>query len=389
LKIEPFYQGNQTVWVKDASRAVGVAQNLISETKRDEFVQRIKDEYETVRIQHAGRKATAKWLSLENARKNKAKIEWPLIERPLPEPNDTKLIVFEDYSIEELIKFIDWTPFFHTWELKGSYPKIINDPEKGKEAKKLFDDAQAMLTQIVNHRWLKAKAVMKLFPANSVNDDDVEVYKDESRSEVLTTLNFLRQQQEKPRSGPNLCLADFVAPKTTELKDHVGVFAVTAGIGIEEHVQRFESQHDDYNSIMLKALADRLAESFAERLHQRVRTEFWGYMPEEELDNEALIRERYTGIRPAPGYPACPDHTEKQKLWDLLEVEKHTGIKLTEHFAMLPAASVSGIYFSHPDSQYFAVGKINRDQVDSYAKRKSMSLSEVERWLAPNLGYDS
>ncbi|MDH5217095.1 MAG: methionine synthase [Gammaproteobacteria bacterium] len=386
VKIDPHYNASQTVWVKDASRAVGVAQNLISEEYKDSFVQKIKDEYEAVRTQHAARQIGAKKVSIEDARKNKTHIDWQFYEAP--EPNDTNLVVFENYPLEELVDYIDWTPFFHSWEMRGSYPKILDDAEKGEEAKKLFNDAQAMLKEIIDHKWLRAKAVLQIFPANSVDDDTVEVYEDNTRKNVRTKFHFVRQQQERPAGKPHQSLADFVAPKSSEVEDYIGFFACTAGIGIDEHVARFESHHDDYNAIMLKALADRLAEALAERLHQRVRNEFWGYT-EENFSNEDLIYEKYTGIRPAPGYPACPEHTEKGTIWELLNVEKNTGIKLTEHYAMTPTAAVSGMYFSHPDSRYFAVGKIFKDQVEDYAKRKGISVTEAERWLAPNLGYDS
>jgi len=286
---------------------------------------------------------------------------------------------FIDYPLKDLVPHIDWTPFFHTWELKGSYPKILNDIEKGVEAKKLFNDAQVMLEKLISEKWISAAGVVQLFPANSVNDDDVEIYTDEERHKVAATLCFNRQQQEKPPSRPNQCLADFVAPKESELQDYVGLFAVTAGIGIDEHVKRFEEVHDDYSPIMLKALADRLAEAFAEHMHEKVRKETWSYAKSEDFTNAELVKEQYAGIRPAPGYPANPDDTKKDKLWSLLDVQKRTGISITEHFAMLPTASVSGMYFSHPDSKYFAVGKIARDQVESYAERKNMSVETVER----------
>ncbi len=383
VKIEPNYHG-PTVWVKDASRAVGVAQNLISADNKTDFVAKMKLEYEDVRTQHAGRRAHTKWLSLTQARANKAKIDWASYSPPAPRFLGVK--VFDDYSLEEISHYIDWTPFFHTWEMHGSYPKILKDPSKGAEARKLFADAQAMLQDIINGRWLTAKAVIGFFPANSVNDDDVEVYTDESRKTLRTTLHHLRQQDEKPPGRPNQCLSDFVAPKETGLKDYIGAFAVTTGLGIDEHVRRFEAAHDDYSAIMLKALADRLAESFAELMHARVRKEFWSYVPDEQLDNDALIHEKYRGIRPAPGYPACPEHTEKGLLWQLLDAEKNAAIQLTESYAMWPAAAVSGWYFAHPESKYFAVGKINEEQVADYARRKGMSLEEAQRWLAPNLG---
>ena len=316
-----------------------------------------------------------------------------MLDNPLSPPGEGQgegrnIIVFDDYPLEELRDYIDWTPFFKTWELAGSYPKILDDEVVGQHARDLFEDTQKMLQQIIKENWLQAKAVVGLFPANQVNDD-IEVYIDESRNEVLTTLHHLRQQNHKPPGRPNQCLADFVAPKDTGLKDYIGAFAVTTGIGIDEHVQRFEADHDDYHSIMLKALADRLAEAFAERLHEKVRKEYWGYTSDEALDNTALIKEQYNGIRPAPGYPACPEHTEKALLWELIDPVTNAGISLTEHFAMLPTAAVSGWYFSHPESKYFGVGKINRDQVEDYARRKGMTLEEAERWLAPNLGYDA
>jgi len=372
--------------VKDASRAVGVAQNLIGAESRGDFVAKVRGEYVQVREQHAGRRAHTKWLTLEQARANKARIDWSGYTPPVPQFLGIK--VFEHFSLEEIARYIDWTPFFHSWEMHGSYPKILDDADKGEEARKLFEDAQRTLREIIAGKWLEARAVIGFFPANSVNDDDIEVYADESRTRVLTTLHHLRQQEEKPPGRPNQCLSDFVAPKDSGLKDYIGAFAVTAGLGIDEHVGRFEAAHDDYRAIMVKALADRLAEAFAELMHERVRKELWGYVPEERLGNEALIREEYRGIRPAPGYPACPEHTEKGLLWRLLDAEANAGIALTDHYAMWPAASVSGWYFSHPESKYFGLGKVNKDQATDYARRKGMSLAEAERWLAPNLGYE-
>ena len=386
VKIEPNYDG-PTVWVKDASRAVGVAQNLISEDLKADFVKKLSAEYETVRVNHAGRRSKTNWAKLEDARANKASIDWS--KSDIGEPEFTGIKVFDDYSLDEIKDYIDWTPFFFAWELKGRYPKILTDAEKGEEATRLFKDAKDMLDKIINEKWLQAKAVVGVFPANTVNDDDVEVYTDDSRSDVLTTLNFLRTQTQQPPGRPNYCLSDFIAPKETKLNDHIGAFAVTTGIGIEEHVKRFEDDHDDYHAIMIKVLADRLAEAFAELMHKRVRKEFWAYAADETLSNDSLIAEKYKGIRPAPGYPACPDHTEKAKLWDLIKADKNADITITENFAMLPAASVSGWYFSNPESRYYAVAKINRDQVQDYAKRKGMSLAEAERWLSPNLGYDT
>jgi len=383
VKIAPGYN-HPVVWVKDASRAVGVAQSLISEQLRDDFVANIKKDYEEVRIRHANRQSSLKWLSLAAAQANKIAIEWNDYQTTTPQFIGTK--VFDDYSLTELVDYIDWTPFFHSWELKGSYPKIFDDAKKGTEAKKLFADAQAMLKQIIEEKWLGAKAVIGLFPAHSVGDD-IAVFKDESRSELLLTFHNLRQQQEKVTDKPNRCLSDFIAPKESGINDYIGAFAVTTGIGIDERVTEYEKNHDDYSAIMLKALADRLAEAFAERMHLRIRKEFWGYQANENIAKDQLAKEEYQGIRPAAGYPACPDHTEKSLLWDLLKVKENAGIWLTESMAMVPTAAVSGLYYSHPDSVYFAVGKINKDQVTDYAKRKGMSLKDAEYWLAPNLGY--
>ncbi len=395
VKIEHNYEG-ATVWVKDASRAVGVSQNLISEDSKSTFVKQLREEYEQVREKHAGRRATTKWLTLEEARENKTRIDWANYTPPVPHDPGTQ--IFDDMPLEFLVPYIDWTPFFHTWELKGSYPKIFDDAEKGEEAKKLYQDAQAMLEKVITEKWLTARAVVGIYPANSVNHDDIDVFTDDSRKKVLTTLHHLRQQTERPEGKPNRCLADFVAPKESGKRDYIGAFVVTAGIGIDEYVARFEAAHDDYSAIMLKALADRLAEAFAEHMHDRVRHINWGFetggwaprqgLESKDFNNEKLIREKYTGIRPAPGYPACPDHTEKPELWQLLDALPNSGVSLTESYAMWPAASVSGWYFSHPDSSYFAVGKINKDQVENYAKRKGISIAETERWLAPNLGYE-
>ncbi|MDF2701107.1 MAG: methionine synthase [Rubrobacteraceae bacterium] len=384
VKIAPNYEG-PTVHVKDASRAVGVVQNLVSEKNRAGYTEKIAAEYEQVRRKHAGRRSGRELTTLERARANRARIDWE--NYVPPKPNVLGVEAFDDYPLEEIRPYIDWTPFFHSWQMKASYPRILDDPEKGPEARKLFEDAQALLDRIVAERWLRARAVVGLFPANALPNDDVEVYADESRSSVLTTLHFLRQQKTKPPGRPNRSLADFVASREMGLEDHVGLFAVTVGIGAEEAARRFEEEHDDYNAIMVKGLADRLAEAFAEHMHERVRQELWGYAKDEKLNNEALIREEYRGIRPAPGYPACPEHTEKRTLWELLDVEENAGIALTESCAMSPGAAVSGYYFSHPDSTYFGVAEIGRDQVSDYASRKGMSLAEAERWLAPNLGY--
>jgi len=385
VKIEHNYHGC-SIYVKDASRAVGVAQSLLSKDLRDDFVSKVKADYEEKRARHKGRKSTRRQLNIADARANKTKIDWPAYTPTLPKKLGVQ--TFDDYPLEELVDRIDWTPFFQAWELAGKFPRILEDEVVGEHATHLFRDAKAMLTKIVDEKWLTARAVIGLFPANSVNDDDIEVYTDESRSEVRMTLHSLRQQGERPPGRPNAALADFIAPKDSGVNDYIGGFAVTAGIGIDEHVNRFEDDHDDYHSIMLKALADRLAEAFAERMHERVRTELWGYVANESLNNEDLIDEKYQGIRPAPGYPACPDHTEKGLLWELLEPEKNAGITITDSYAMLPTAAVSGFYFAHPDSRYFGLGKINRDQVEDYAKRKNWTMDVAERWLAPALSYD-
>lgn len=385
VKITPKYSG-PVVHVLDASKCVPVAGKLLNENQeqRAAFEEEVRSEYDKLREGHLSRSKAKSYRSLEDARRNKLEIDWS--EGVASAPAETGIKVFENYDLEEISRYIDWTPFFYTWEMKGRFPKILDDPEKGAEARKLYEDAQNMLRKIIDEKWLEARAVIGLFPANTIHEDDIEVYTDESRAEVRANFFNLRQQGEK-QGSPNICLSDFLAPKETGLEDYMGGFAVTAGLGIEKKLAEFEAEHDDYNSIMLKALADRLAEAFAELMHKRVRKEFWGYAKQEDFSNNDLIREAYDGIRPAPGYPANPDHTEKITLFDLLEVEKHTGISLTENLAMYPAASVSGLYFSHPDSRYFGLGKITREQVESYAERKGMTVEEVERWLSSNLGY--
>jgi len=373
------------VYVTDASRAVGVCSNLLSDTLRDAYVAELKADYAKAREQHEGKKGKAVYVLLANARAHGLKTDWKAYAPP--QPKLSGLHRLENYPLEILADYIDWSPFFQAWELAGRYPKILQDEVVGEEARKLFADAQAMLKKIIHEKWLTANAVFGLFPANTVNGDDIEIYSDEKRDKVAMTWHNLRQQTKKPDDIPNYCLADYVAPKETGVADYVGAFAVTAGIGIERHLERFERANDDYNAILLKALADRLAEAFAEHLHLRVRREFWGYAADEQLDNEGLIAEQYRGIRPAPGYPACPDHTEKGALFDLLLAPQNAGITLTESFAMLPTAAVSGFYFSHPEAKYFATGKIDKDQVADYAKRKGMSVEEAERWLAPVLSY--
>ena len=386
VKIDPQYKG-AVVYVPDASRAVGVASTLLSEDKRKEYIAGIKEKYQDLREQRAGQQQSRQLATLFDARANKFSTDWNKYQPATPEFLGLK--VFDDYPLAELVSHIDWSPFFKAWELAGKYPKILDDEIVGKEATRLFNDAQAMLEKIVSEKWLQARAVIGMFPANTINDDDVELYTDDTRTEALAVLHFLRQQMNRRKQAPNYSLADFIAPKESGVKDYMGAFAVTTGIGIEDKVAEFEADHDDYNSILLKALADRLAEAFAERMHERVRKEFWGYASAENLSNEELIKEEYRGIRPAPGYPACPDHTEKGPLWDLIDPAANAGMTITESFAMLPTASVSGLYFSHPEARYFGTGKISREQVEEYAARKAMKVEEVERWLASVLGYDS
>ncbi len=383
VKIEQHYKRAQTVHVLDASRSVTVVENLLGE-KKNTFVKSVKDEYQEIRERHLAKNQAKEFLSISEARGNKFQIDWG--KTKIKKPGFLGVRSFHDYSLQELGNYIDWTPFFATWEMSGKYPKILNDPVFGTEAKKLMRDAESLLGRIYNGRMLKADAVIGFFPANSAGDD-IEVYADDSRKKVITVLCHLRQQNKKAEGQPNLCLSDFIAPKESGVTDYIGAFAVTAGIGIEEWTKKFEREHDDYSSILLKALADRLAEAFAERMHERVRTEFWGYAADEKLPNDDLIAEKYRGIRPAPGYPACPDHTEKTQLFNLLNAEINAGIQLTESLAMHPAASVSGWYFSHPESKYFGVGKILRDQVEDYAKRKKMKVEDCERWLGAWLAY--
>jgi 5-methyltetrahydrofolate--homocysteine methyltransferase len=348
-------------------------------------VAEIKADYQAARDQHEGKKGKANYVSLAEARAHGLKTDWKKIIPSKPKLFGVQKL--EAYPLEILVEFIDWTPFFQAWEMAGRYPKILQDDVVGEEARKLFADAQAMLKIIVKEKWLTANAVFGLFPANSVNSDDIEIYIDDSRNKVAMTWHNLRQQTKKPADIPNYCLADYIAPKQSGVKDYIGGFAVTTGIGIDTRVAEFEKQNDDYSAIMLKALADRLAEAFAEHLHLRVRREFWGYAADEALSNEDIIAEKYRGIRPAPGYPACPEHSEKGPLFDLLQAPKNAGITLTENFAMLPTAAVSGFYFSHPQAQYFATGKVDKDQVADYAKRKGWTVEEAERWLAPVLSY--
>jgi 5-methyltetrahydrofolate--homocysteine methyltransferase len=385
VKIAPHYQG-PTVWVKDASRGVGVASSLLSDELKTEFAAKVLSEYEEVRARHAGKQSHVRMLPLAEVRANKSKIDWSAFVPAVPAFLGVKAL--DNYPLDEIARYIDWTPFFQTWELTGRYPAILQDAVVGDAATKLFADAQAMLQHIIQNKLLTARAVFGLFPANAVNDDDIEVYTDDTRKQVRTVLHSLRQQDEKPPGRPNRALADFIAPKAAGRKDYIGAFAVTAGIGTEALAKKYKDEHDDYNAIMVQALADRLAEAFAERLHERVRKEFWGYAGNESLGGEDLIKETYQGIRPAPGYPACPDHTEKATLFELLDAPKNAGISLTESFAMWPGASVSGFYFAHPEARYFAVGKLNPDQIEDYARRKGMTVALVERWLSSSLGYE-
>jgi 5-methyltetrahydrofolate--homocysteine methyltransferase len=416
VKIAPHYDGT-TVYVKDASRAVGVCSNLLSDDLAADFVAKLKTDYAEVRERHLAQRGESKRVTLAEARGNKFKTDWTAYTPPAPKQLGVQ--VFKAYDLADLAEIIDWTPFFQSWELHGRYPKILDDEVVGEEARKLFADAQAMLKQMIAENWIEARAVVGLFPANSVNDDDIEIYAPDRHSresgnpaappdqtenldsrmrgndgKVLMTAHQLRQQMAKPAGQPNWCLADFIAPRVTGIKDYIGAFVVTTGINEVARSKAFEAAHDDYSAILFKSLCDRLAEAFAERMHQRVRREFWGYAPDEALSVTDLVDEKYRGIRPAPGYPACPEHTEKGALFDLLDATAATSVTLTESFAMWPAASVSGFYFSHPDARYFAVAKIDRDQVADYARRKGWGedangIATAEKWLAPNLAYNT
>jgi 5-methyltetrahydrofolate--homocysteine methyltransferase len=386
VKISPNYARSQAIYVTDASRAVGVVSSLMSPEERPRAIAKVREDYARMAESHARGQAEKVRTTLAQARANRLKLDWSGYVPPRPSFLGTR--AFKAYDLGDLARYIDWTPFFQAWELRGQYPRILDDDKYGEAARPLFEDAEAMLKQLVAEKWLVANGVVGFWSANSVMDD-IELYADDHRAKPLATLHTLRQQMARERKRPNLALADFVAPKESGVADYIGAFAVTAGIGEEDVARRFERANDDYSKIMVKALADRLAEAFAEALHQRVRRELWGYAPEEHLTNEALIAEDYAGIRPAPGYPAQPDHTEKRTLFRLLDARKATGIKLTESCAMWPAAAVSGLYFSHPESRYFGLGKIGRDQVQDYAQRKGWSLDEAERWLGPVLNYDS
>ena len=382
VKIAPEYKAT-VVHVNDASRAVTVASNLLNTESKTDFSIALRKEYDTLRDGYLNRAREKNFLTIEAARKNKFKIDWDNYKPIQPNFIGTKTIEVE---LSELVDFIDWTPFFQSWELYGKYPAILTDEVVGEQATELFKDAQNMLSKIVSEKWFTAKGILGIFPANTINDDDIEVYS-EPLSQNLKPKTFLslRQQSQKTAGACNIALADFIAPKETEIQDFIGCFCVTTGFGVDEKAAEFESQLDDYNAILTKALGDRLAEAFAEYLHLKVRKEIWGYASEEQLSNQELIKENYKGIRPAPGYPACPDHLEKPTIWDILNVEENIGVKLTESMAMWPASSVSGYYFAHPESNYFGLGKIKSDQVADYAKRRNITIEKATKWLAPNI----
>jgi 5-methyltetrahydrofolate--homocysteine methyltransferase len=384
VKIDPVYDG-PVVHVLDASRSVPVASELISLETRKKFKDKIKNEYTILRKDHESRQQEKNYITLADARKNRVRVDWE--KENITKPSFLGTKVFNGYPLEDIRKYIDWTPFFQTWMLAGRYPGILKDPVVGVEAQKLFNDAQSMLDNIIKEKSLTANGVIGFYAASATPTDDVTLFTDDERTKELTTIHFLRQQNKKAQNLPNFALSDFIAPTETKKKDYFGMFAVTAGIGIEVLIEKYKADHDDYSEIMVKALADRLAEAYAELMHERVRKEHWGYAKDEKLNEEQLIKEEYVGIRPAPGYPACPDHTEKKTLFELLDAEAKAGIRLTESYAMYPASSVSGYYFSNSESKYYGLGKIDRDQVTEYAKRKNMDLKEIERWLAPVLAY--
>jgi len=385
VKIAPNFS-SPTVYVLDASRAVGVVSNLLSHVQKENYVDQIRKEYHQTKEAYEQKHSGRKLLSLDDARKNQLQIDWE--KSDIAQPKLTGIETISDYSLEELKSRIDWSPFFAAWEIKGKYPQVLKDEKYGEEAKKLFYEANDMLDEIVEKNLLTARAVFGILPANSVGDD-IEIFTDISRDHVTEVVHTLRQQSVKTNQRPNLAMADFIAPKLAKKEDYIGMFVVTAGIGVDTMVKTYEAEHDDYRAIMIKSLADRLAEAFAESLHERIRKEFWGYAASEKLSNDELITEKYQGIRPAPGYPSCPDHSEKTTIFNILDAENEIGVKLTENFAMYPAASVSGYYFAHPDAQYFGVGKIDRDQVKDYARRKGVDIATAEKWLAPSLSYDS
>jgi 5-methyltetrahydrofolate--homocysteine methyltransferase len=389
VKIDPSYRRGQTVYVTDASRAVGVASNLLSKESGGAYAAGIRSEYETMAKNHAGQRSNARRLTLEQARANRAR---PDFAKTAPAPKFLGTRVFKDYDLAELANYIDWTPFFQTWELAGPFPAILTDDKVGKAASDLYRDARAMLKKIIDEKWLEARAVIGFWPANSdpKTVDDILVYGDKARKFPIATLHTLRQQMTREAGRPNLALADFIAPRKDDggAEDYIGGFAVTAGIGEEKHLEAFRAAKDDYSAILLSALSDRLAEAFAEAMHEKVRKAYWGYAAEESFSNDELIKEAYQGIRPAPGYPAQPEHSEKATLFKLLDAEDKIGVKLTESYAMWPGSSVSGFYYAHPESRYFGVGKIERDQVADYARRKGWDMATAERWLAPLLNYN-
>ncbi len=370
------------LYVKDASRSVPALAKLLGDNKANE-VAAIKKEYDEVRINHQGRKANTNWLTITEARANKPDFDWSNYQPPKPHFLGTKII--DHFDLPILQQCIDWSPFFRAWGLVGKFPDILDDKKYGEQARSIYSDAKAMLADIIENNLIKAKGMLAFFPANTVNDDDIELYSDESRQQVLMTMHHLRQQNRKPPGKTNKSLADYIAPKDSEVQDYIGAFVVTAGLGLDKLAKQYEADNDDYNSIMLKALGDRLAEAAAEYLHKCVRKEHWGYAMDESLDNTQLIKEKYRGIRPAPGYPACPDHTEKELLFNLLDPQNQIGVHLTESMAMWPASSVCGFYYSHPESQYFVIGKINDNQLSDYAKRKDMELDKATMWLQPIL----
>jgi 5-methyltetrahydrofolate--homocysteine methyltransferase len=383
VKIAPFYQA-PVVHVRDASRAVGVVAALLSAEQRPAFVSSLKQRYDDIRRKHENQRSDVKYLTLEEARKNRFVPDFTIYKPVKPQQLGT--VSIEDYSPDEISRYIDWTFYFHAWKMSGKYPAIFDDPLKGEEAKKIFNDAQVMLKRIVNEKMLTAKGSYGIYPAHAVGDS-VEIFEDEEKTRKLQTYHFLRNQEKKETGVPNLCLADFVAPAGSGVNDYMGFFVVTSGIGLEKWCAQFEADNDDYSSIMFKILADRLAEAFAELLHDRVRKEFWGFAPKEEVTIEQMLKEEYQGIRPAPGYPACPSHLEKGDLFELLNATERSGIKLTENYAMYPAASVSGFYFAHPDSRYFNVSRIARDQVEDYSLRRGMDFEQTEKWLQSVLNY--
>jgi 5-methyltetrahydrofolate--homocysteine methyltransferase len=389
VKIDKYYSG-PVIHVLDASRSVPVVSSLLNKEAKKKYLKGIEEEYDQMRERHAGKKQRTTFIPITEARRNKVKTDWENYE--IRKPKFLGLKTFDSYPVDELANYIDWTPFFATWQLHGRYPKILNDEVVGEEATKLFEDAQVMLKKVLKEKWITAKAVIGLFPANSIDDDDIIIYDHHgdkvNTDKVVTRLHNLRQQAKKAPGKPYMCLSDFVAPVESGKVDYIGGFAVNAGIGVEEKAKEYEANNDDYSAIMIKAIGDRLAEAFTERLHERVRKEFWGYVPDEYFENDDLIAEKYMGIRPAPGYPACPDHTEKSTLFELLDVTNHTTLQLTDSFAMYPTAAVSGWYFGHPESKYFGISKIDRDQVNDYAKRKGMEKEVAEKWLKPVLSYE-